>query len=78
MFDRAGLYGERSVDYPDNHIRFGVFCRAALDVARHLFLPDILHCHDWQSALAPIYLHPPVFVEPRSPAPPASGQDGDR
>ena len=56
LFDRAGLYGERSVDYPDNHIRFGVFCRAALDVARHLFLPDILHCHDWQSALAPIYL----------------------
>jgi len=56
LFDRPGLYGERSVDYPDNHIRFGAFCRAALDVARHLFLPDILHCHDWQSALAPIYL----------------------
>jgi starch synthase len=56
LFDRPGLYGERSTDYPDNHIRFGVFCRAALDVMRHLFLPDILHCHDWQSALAPIYL----------------------
>ena len=56
LFDRPGLYGERSVDYPNNHIRFGAFCRAALDVARHLFLPDILHCHDWQSALAPIYL----------------------
>jgi starch synthase len=56
LFDRPGLYGERSADYPDNHIRFGAFCRAALDVARHLFLPDILHCHDWQSALAPIYL----------------------
>ena len=56
LFDRPGLYGERSVDYPDNHIRFGAFCRAALDVARHLFLADILHCHDWQSALAPIYL----------------------
>jgi len=56
LFDRPGLYGDHSVDYPDNHIRFGAFCRAALDVARHLFLPDILHCHDWQSALAPIYL----------------------
>jgi starch synthase len=56
LFDRPGMYGERSIDYPDNHIRFGVFCRAALDVMRHLFLPDILHCHDWQSALAPIYL----------------------
>jgi starch synthase len=56
LFDRPALYGEHSTDYPDNHIRFGVFCRAALDVARHLFLPDILHCHDWQAALAPIYL----------------------
>ena len=56
LYDRPGLYGEHSTDYPDNHIRFGVFCRAALDVMRHLFLPDILHCHDWQSALAPIYL----------------------
>ncbi len=56
LFDRAGLYGEKSKDYPDNHIRFGVFCRAALDVMRHLFLPEILHCHDWQSALAPIFL----------------------
>jgi starch synthase len=56
LFDRPGLYGERSVDYPDNHLRFGLFCRVALDVMRHLFLPDILHCHDWQSALAPVYL----------------------
>jgi len=56
LFNRPGLYGDRSADYPDNHIRFGALCRAALDVARHLFLPDILHCHDWQSALAPIYL----------------------
>ncbi|MGA2181943.1 MAG: glycogen synthase GlgA [Bryobacteraceae bacterium] len=64
LFDRAGLYGEHSVDYPDNHIRFGVFCRAALDVARHLFLPDILHCHDWQSALAPIYLRYAFAADP--------------
>ncbi len=56
LFDRPGLYGENSKDYPDNHIRFGVFCRAALDVVRHLFRPDILHCHDWQSALAPLYM----------------------
>ena len=56
LFDRPGLYGEHSVDYPDNHIRFGLFCRAALDVMRHLFLPDVLHCHDWQSALTPIFL----------------------
>src|SRR5262245_27465733 len=26
LFDRSGLYGESGADYPDNHIRFGVFC----------------------------------------------------
>jgi starch synthase len=54
LYDRAGLYGENGGDYPDNHIRFGALCRAALGVAQHLFLPDIVHCHDWQSGLLPV------------------------
>jgi len=42
--------------------------------ARHLFLPDILHCHDWQAALAPIYLRyafrgDPTFLGIRSCSP---------
>src|SRR3954447_2358982 len=49
LFDRKGFYGEAGADYPDNDIRFAVFARAALGVARYLFRPDILHCHDWQS-----------------------------
>ena len=57
LYDREGLYGAGGSDYPDNHLRFGVFSRAALEVVRHLFRPDILHCHDWQSALVPVYLH---------------------
>src|SRR6185312_1848975 len=44
LFDRPGFYGEHGVDYPDNHLRFAVFCRAAFGVARHLFRCDILHC----------------------------------
>src|ERR1039458_8731212 len=32
-------------NYPDNHIRFAVFCRAALSVARFPFRTDIFHCH---------------------------------
>ncbi len=29
---------------------------AAIGVARHLFRPDVLHLHDWQAALTPVYL----------------------
>jgi starch synthase len=56
LFDRAGLYGDPGAeDYPDNHIRFAVLARAALTMVRHVFRPDIIHCHDWQAALVPIF-----------------------
>ena len=61
---RKGFYGESGVDYPDNHIRFAVFARAAIGVARHLFRPDILHCHDWQSGLVPAYLKTTFTTDP--------------
>jgi starch synthase len=57
LYDRAGLYGDEGVDYPDNHVRFAVLARAALEFSRHIFRPDILHGHDWQAGLAPVYLH---------------------
>jgi starch synthase len=56
LFDRRGLYGESGLDYPDNHIRFAVLCRAALGIARYLFRTEIFHCHDWQAGLVPAYL----------------------
>jgi starch synthase len=61
---RAGLYGESGVDYPDNHIRFAVFARAAIAVSRYLFRTDILHCHDWQSGLVPVYLKTTLATDP--------------
>jgi len=64
LFDRKGLYGESGVDYPDNHIRFALFCRAALGVARHLFPCDIFHCHDWQSGPIPAYLKTTYATDP--------------
>ncbi|MGA2040824.1 MAG: glycogen synthase GlgA [Bryobacteraceae bacterium] len=64
LFDRPGLYGELGVDYPDNDLRFAVFARAALGVARHLFRPDILHCHDWQAGLVPAYLRTTLVGDP--------------
>src|SRR4051794_11939057 len=56
LFDRPGLYGDEQGDFPDNHIRFAVLSRAALEVSRRLFPTDLIHCHDWQAALVPIYL----------------------
>jgi starch synthase len=64
LYDRPGLYGEAGLDYPDNHIRFGVFARAALGVARYLFQADILHCHDWQAGLVPAYLRTTFATDP--------------
>lgn len=54
-FDREGLYGENGQDYADNAERFVFFCRAALEALRP-DPPDILHCHDWQAALAITFL----------------------
>lgn len=57
-FDRDGLYQENGQDYPDNALRFSAFSFACLEfLKRSSEAPDILHCHDWQSALVPIYLH---------------------
>jgi starch synthase len=57
FFDRPGLYGEEGADYPDNAARFAFFARAVLAAAEALdFRPDVVHCHDWQSALVPLYL----------------------
>lgn len=56
-FDRAGLYGEGGQDYPDNLQRWAFFCRAALEVLPRVSRsPCILHCHDWHTSLAPVYL----------------------
>ena len=64
LFDRAGLYGEAGADYPDNHIRFAVLARAALSVARWLFHADVVHCHDWQTGLVPVYLRTTLSTDP--------------
>ncbi len=57
LFDRPGLYGADGKDFADNAVRFAVFSRAALGVVRYLYRPDIIHCHDWQTALAPVTMH---------------------
>lgn len=59
LFDRASLYvdPDSGTDYPDNDIRFAFLCKAALDLTQKLFWqPDIVYAHDWQGALAAVYL----------------------
>jgi starch synthase len=56
LYDRNGIYGTAQVDFPDNHVRFAVLSMASIGVARHLFSADVLHSHDWQAGLAPVYL----------------------
>ena len=42
---------------PDEHVRWGLFCRAVLESCQRLnFAPDIIHAHDWHAALLPVYL----------------------
>ncbi|HVV46632.1 MAG TPA: glycogen synthase GlgA [Bryobacteraceae bacterium] len=59
-----GLYGDQHGDYPDNHIRFAVFSRAALEISRRIFHADVFHCHDWQAALLPVYLRETLAGDP--------------
>jgi len=56
-YDRAGIYGEKGDDYPDNLERFTLLCRGALALCGRLeIVPDVIHCNDWQTALIPVYL----------------------
>ncbi len=65
LYDRAELYGENGQDYPDNAERFGMLSRAALELARQLgFSPDVIHAHDWQAGLVPVYLHQQLWRDP--------------
>jgi len=56
LFDRDGIYGAAGKDFGDNHIRFSLLAHAALALVRHVFPAQILHLHDWQSALVAPYL----------------------
>jgi len=57
LYDRDHLYATETGDYPDNARRFAVLVRAALEFAiRRGARPTIVHAHDWQAGLAPVYL----------------------
>jgi starch synthase len=55
-FDRDGIYGGSAGDYPDNAERYTELCRAAIEITKHVWPADVIHCHDWQTALVPVLL----------------------
>jgi len=62
-FDRPGnpYLGPEGRDWLDNHLRFGLLSRVAAWLGSEAstldWQPDIVHCHDWQTGLAPAYLN---------------------
>ncbi|MDX1507151.1 MAG: glycogen synthase GlgA [Woeseiaceae bacterium] len=53
FFGRDGIYSQDE----DEYLRFVVLSRAALEMCQRMqFAPHILSCHDWQTALIPLYL----------------------
>lgn len=64
FFERPELYGEGGQDYPDNALRFGFYCAAALTTLRSMdWQPDVIHCNDWQTGLVPLMLkRTPLFA----------------
>lgn len=66
LYDRDGIYGAPGGAYGDNLARYTLLSRGALRLADYLrFVPDIVHVHDWQTSLVPVYLR---TIEARSPA----------
>jgi starch synthase len=61
LFDRDGgpYVDKRGLDYTDNFRRFAALSLAAAEIAAGLlpsWKPDLVHVHDWQAALTPVYM----------------------
>ena len=74
LIDCPALYARGTIytSDPDEHLRFLVLTRAALTACQRLrFAPQIIHCNDWHTAFAPLYLRTayadePLFARARS------------
>ncbi len=63
-FDRDVIYGNSVRDFADNAERYSEFCRAAIEIAKHVWPTDVFHCHDWQTALLPVLLRTSYSDDP--------------
>ena len=55
FFDRSELYSTGVRDYEDNAERYLFFSKAVVELMGYpQFRPDVVHCHDWQTAFVPV------------------------
>ena len=70
LYERDALYGPNNTEYPDNPRRFAMLARAALEYAVRRAPgsssrgPAIVHAHDWQAGLVPVYLNTRYAAHP--------------
>ncbi|MBC7951595.1 MAG: glycogen synthase GlgA [Rhodospirillaceae bacterium] len=63
LYDRKGgpYQDVDGSEYADNHLRFGLLSWVAAHLSTSAspikWRPEVLHCHDWQTGLAPAYLN---------------------
>lgn len=56
-YNRDYLYSTPDGDYQDNAVRFIFFAKSILEAIKVTgYIPDVLHCNDWETALAPVFL----------------------
>ncbi len=57
FYRRATLYQHQGVDYPDNAERFLFLSKCVAHLARNLpWKPELVHVHDWQVGLVPLFI----------------------
>jgi len=57
FFGRPGIYDHGGREYPDNAFRFALLSKAAMQICKdRQFIPDVMHAHDWPSALVAVFL----------------------
>ena len=66
FFERDQIYARHESGIDDFLLRYTFFCRAVIRACELLDIePDILHCHDWHTALLPVYLHSGLRATPQ-------------
>lgn len=62
---RLQTIDENGVEYDDNDARAIFYARGVLETVKKLrWRPDIIHCHGWMTALAPLYIKKAYKDEP--------------
>ena len=63
--NRLQVVDENGVEYDDNDARTIFYARGVLETVKKLrWCPEIIHCHGWMSALAPLYIKKVYKEEP--------------